>query len=86
MNHWPKIDLWHLAPMKGGFDELCDLLSCTQVATVVAVISDSNGGSSIRRYCATHEHKGFEKLKRNHPRAEPIDHRRPTPIGSAKAR
>jgi hypothetical protein len=75
MNYWPNIDLWHLPQMKGDFDELCDILACTQVATVVAVISYSNGGASIRKYCSTHEYKGFETLKRNYPRVLPVDHR-----------
>lgn len=86
MNHWPKIDLWTLSRLRGDFDEPCEVLSCSQVARAVAVISYSNGSASIRRYCSRHEGKAFAKLKRNHPGVEPIDHRGLTSIGSAKGR
>jgi hypothetical protein len=86
MNYLPKIDLWTLAKMKGDFDELCEVLACSQVARVVAVISYSNGRVSIRRYCPGHEAQAFAKLKRNHPRVEPIDHRGVASMGSAKSR
>ncbi len=85
MNRWPKIELWNLAKMRGDFDEPCEVLPCSQVARAVAVISYPNGRVSIRRYCAAHEYKAFAKLKRNHPGAEPIDHRGVTTIGNAKA-
>jgi len=85
MNRWPKIELWNLAKMRGDFDELCEVLSCSQVARAVAVISYPNGRVSIRRYCSGHEAQAFAKLKRNHPAAEPIDHRSLTTTTGAKA-
>jgi hypothetical protein len=84
MNHWPKIDLWHPARMRGDFDEPCQILSCNKVARSVAVISYSNGSASIRRYCSEHQNKGLAKLKRNHPGVEPIDHRGPTLTETAR--
>jgi hypothetical protein len=78
MNHWPKIDLWHLAQMKVDLGGLCDILSCSQVARVLAVISHSDGHASLRKYCSEHERKGLAKLQRDHPGVEPIDHRGPT--------
>jgi hypothetical protein len=84
MNHWPKIYLWHLAQMKGDLQELCDVLSCSQVARVVAVISYSDGRSSIRKYCSANEPKALAKLKRNHPGVEPIDHRGPALTETAR--
>ena len=86
MNHWPKIEIWNLAKMRGDFDEPCEVLSCSQVARVVAVISYSNGRASIRRYCSAHEGMAFAKLKRNYPGIEPIDHRGLTSIGIGKGR
>jgi hypothetical protein len=86
VNHWPKIEIWNLAKMKGDFDEPCEVLSCSQVARAVAVISYSNGRVSIRRYCSGHDAQAFAKLKRNHAGVEPIDHRGLTSIGSAKGR
>jgi len=86
MNHWPKIDLWRLATMKGDFGEPCDILVCSQVARAVAVISYSDGRVSIRRYCSDHEGAGVEKLKRNHPRVETIDHRGLSSMGIGQRR
>ena len=86
MDHWPKIDLWHLSKMRGDFNEPCEVLSCSQVARAVVVISYSNGRASIKRYCSAHETTAFAKLKRNHPGVEPIDHRDLSSISSAKAR
>ena len=86
MNQWPRIDLWNLTKMRGDFDEPCEVLSCSQVARVVAVISYSNGRASIRRYCSAHESKAFAKLKRSHPRVEPIDHRGVASVGIGKGR
>ena len=86
MNHWPKIDLWSLSRMRGDFDEPCEVLSCSKVASAVAVISYSNGRASIRRYCSGHEAQAFAKLRRNHAGIEPIDHRGIASIGSTKGR
>jgi len=86
MNLWPKIDLWQLEKKKKGFDEPCDIFSCIQGARVILVISYLNGYASIRKYCSAHERNGVEKLKRNHPRVEPTDHRSPIAIHSRKVR
>ena len=86
MNHWPKIDLWHLTKMEGGIEELCDIFSCTQVARVIVVISYLNGCAFIRKYCSGHESNGIKKLKRNHPRVQPNDHRSPISIRGRRLR
>ena len=86
MNHWPKIDLWNLSRMRGDFDEPCEVLSCSKVARVVAVISYSNGRASIKRYCSAHEAQAFAKLRRNHDGVEAIDHRGLRSIGNGKGR
>jgi hypothetical protein len=61
--------------MKGDFDEACEILSCSQVARAVAVISYSDGRASIRNYCPKHEDKGVAKLKRAMAGVELVDHR-----------
>ena len=61
--------------MKGDFDETCENVSCDRVATVVVVISHSDGSASIKNYCSEHEGEGLATLKRNNVGIKLVDHR-----------
>ena len=70
-----KFDLWKIAGRRSNFGELCEIIECSEIASVMVVISYSDGRASIRYYCTKHEGKGVAKLRRNLVGVELVDHR-----------
>jgi hypothetical protein len=68
--------LWKIGGRRSKFRELCEIITCAQVASAVVVISYSDGHASIRYYCPKHEGKGVAQLRGTFVGVELVDHRR----------